>query len=267
MDIEIGKPQANLTRILDFLEQTKSVGAHLTVFPECALTGYCFDSRTEAMAYAESISGPSCEKLLEACRTLGVFVVMGMLEVDDDKLFNACVLVGPNGVVNSYRKIHLPFLGVDRFADPGDRPFAVHDVDGMRVGMNICYDSAFPESARIMSLDGADLIVLPTNFPLGGECTAEHVINARAMENNVYYASVNRIGVERGFSFIGKSKICDPYGKVLAEVPNTNESILYADVDVERARTKRIVRVPNKFVIDRIADRRPELYGRVSEPN
>ena len=126
--------------------------------------------------------------------------------------------------------------------------------------MNICYDSAFPESARVMSLQGADLIALPTNFPPGGECMVEHVVNTRAMENNIYYACVNRVGTERGFGFIGKSKICDPSGRTLDAAPHTDEAILYADIDVQRARTKRIVRVPDKHIIDRIADRRPEMY-------
>jgi predicted amidohydrolase len=203
-------------------------------------------------------------KLAETCQRLDVFAVMGMLEAAGEKLFNACVLVGPDGLVAGYRKIHLPFLGIDRFTDPGDRPFAVHEVAGIRLGMNICYDSAFPESARVMSLQGADLIVLPTNFPPGGECMAEHVVNTRAMENNIYYACVNRVGTERGFSFIGKSKICDPSGRTVDEASHTDEAILYADIDVERARTKRIVRVPDKHIIDRIADRRPEMYQRVT---
>jgi predicted amidohydrolase len=266
MDIEIGNPESNLAKMLGKLEETKGEGAKLTIFPECALTGYCFDTRDEAAPYAEPIPGPSCDKLAEACNRLNVFAVIGMLEAAGDKLFNACALVGPGGIAANYRKIHLPFLGIDRFTDPGDRPFAVHDAAGMRVGMNICYDSSFPESARVMSLDGADLIALPTNFPPGAECTAAHVINTRAMENNVYYACVNRVGIERGFSFIGQSKICDPSGKVLAEARHTDEAIIYAEVDVERARTKRIERVPDKHIIDRFKDRRPEMYDRVAAP-
>jgi predicted amidohydrolase len=187
-----------------------------------------------------------------------------MLEASDGKLFNACVLIGPDGIVAGYRKIHLPFLGIDRFTDPGDRPFSVHSAGELRVGMNICYDSAFPESARVMALDGADLIALPTNFPPGAECMAAHVANTRAMENNVYYACVNRVGTERGFPFIGQSKICDPSGRLLAEAAHTNEEILYADIDIQRARTKRIVRVPDKHIIDRFNDRRPEMYGRIN---
>ncbi len=266
MDVQLGQVAANLDTMIERLEVAAATGARLTIFPECSLSGYCFDSREEAMPFAEAIPGPSCERLAAACSRLGAFAIMGMLESSGDKLFNACVLVGPSGVVASYRKIHLPFLGIDRFTDPGDRPFAVHSVGELRVGMNICYDSAFPESARVMALDGADLIALPTNFPPGAECMAAHVANTRAMENNVYYACVNRVGTEREFAFIGQSKICDPSGRPLAEALHTNEEILYADLDIQRARSKRIVRVPDKHIIDRFADRRPEMYGRITAP-
>ncbi len=264
MDVQLGQPESNLAAMIAKLEMAVEAGAQLAIFPECSLSGYCFDNREEAMPYAETITGPSCERLADVCERLGAFAIMGMLEAADDKLFNACVLVGPSGIVASYRKIHLPFLGIDRFTDPGDRPFAVHSAGELRVGMNICYDSAFPEAARVMALDGADLIALPTNFPPGAECMAAHVANTRAMENNVYYACVNRVGTERGFTFIGQSKICDPSGRPLAEALHTNEEILYADIDVQRARSKRIVRVPEKHIIDRFKDRRPEMYGRIN---
>lgn len=265
MDVTLGDTTSNLERITQSLEVTAAAGASLTVFPECAATGYCFDSLEEARDYGESIPGPSTERIGLVCAQLGVFAVFGLLEGDGKRLFNACVLMGPAGLVGSYRKIHLPFLGVDRFTTPGDRPFAVHSAGDVRVGMNICYDSAFPESARVMALAGADLIVLPTNFPPGGDCMAEHVINTRAMENKVFYACVNRVGTERGFRFIGKSKICDTYGQAVAEAPHVDEAILYAEINPEEARQKRIVRVPDKHIIDRIADRRPEMYGRISE--
>ncbi|MCB9936734.1 MAG: carbon-nitrogen hydrolase family protein [Planctomycetaceae bacterium] len=264
MDVQIGQVESNLAAMIERLEVAAATGARLTIFPECSLSGYCFDSREEALPFAESIPGPSCERLAAACSRLGTFAIMGLLEAADNKLFNACVLIGPRGIIGSYRKIHLPFLGIDRFTDPGDRPFAVHSAGELRVGMNICYDSAFPESARVMALDGADLIALPTNFPPGAECMAAHVANTRAMENNVYYACVNRVGTERGFAFIGRSKICDPSGRPLAEALHTNEELLYADIDIQRARSKRIVRVPEKHIIDRFEDRRPEMYGRIN---
>ena len=162
-----------------------------------------------------------------------------------------------------YRKIHLPFLGMDRFTTPGDRPFAVHEAAGMRIGMNICYDGGFPESARVMTLQGADLVVLPTNWPPGAECMAGCAVNTRAMENNIYYAACDRVGDERGFHFIGQSKICDPRGDTLAEAPHDREEIIYAQIDVAKARDKKIVRVPKLHEIDRVRDRRPEMYGEI----
>jgi predicted amidohydrolase len=181
-------------------------------------------------------------------------------------MYNSCVLVGPMGLIGSYRKIHLPFLGVDRFTTPGDRPFRVWDIDGLRLGLNICYDGSFPESARTMALDGADLIALPTNWPPGSECASQHMIATRAMENTIYYAAVNRVGVERGFAFIGGSRICDPTGNTLAAAEGVDETMLIAEIDVTKARNKRLVRVPGKHEINRIADRRPELYSRLTEP-
>jgi len=192
-------------------------------------------------------------------------------------MFNAAVHVGAEGVIASYRKVHLPYLGVDRFLDFGDRPFAVHVVNSspaaqssraaLRIGLNICYDSGFPESSRVLALAGADLVILPTNWPNGAETLAEHAIATRALENAIYYAAVNRVGEERGFRFIGRSRICDPSGKTLAVGSEADEEILYAEIDIEQARTKTIVRVPGKHLVDRVADRRPEFYVSLAEPH
>ena len=97
MDVCLADPASNLRAMEAHLETTAAAGAKLTIFPECALTGYCFDSREEALPFAEPVPGPSCAKLAEVCGRLDVFAVMGMLEAADDKLFNVCVLVGPEG--------------------------------------------------------------------------------------------------------------------------------------------------------------------------
>jgi predicted amidohydrolase len=267
IDIALAEPDRNLARFEDIVAETARQEARLTVFPECALPGYCFESLDEARPHAQTIPGPATERLAEACRRLDVFVVFGLLEREESgpQLYNACALVGPQGVIGSYRKVHLPFLGIDRFTTPGGR-FNVHETGGVRIGMHICYDGAFPEAGRVMALAGADLLVLPTNWPPGSECTSQHVINARAMENNVYFAAVNRVGTERGFRFIGGSKICDPSGDELAAAPHADEAILYAEIDPARARRKHIIRVRGKHEINRFADRRPETYGRIVEP-
>jgi predicted amidohydrolase len=264
-DCRFADKAANLDAIRSHLHEAASQEARLIVFPECILTGYCFPSKHEAWPHAEPIPGPSTESLAVDCRRLNVWAVVGMLERDGDRLFNACALVGPRGVVAGYRKVHRPCLGVDRFVTPGDRPFAVHDLEGLRVGMNICYDASFPESSRVLSLLGADLIVLPTNWPPEAWRTAKFVVQTRALENHVYYAAVNRIGEERGFRFIGQSRFVDCNGDLLAAAEGDEATILYAEVDPGRARNKRIVNIPGEYEVDRLADRRPEMYGPVCD--
>lgn len=267
MNVSLMDKEQNLIRIIEKMKETSAAGANLTIFPECALTGYCFASLEEAIPFAEPIPGPSTERLQQVCDDLNHSVVLGMLEDADQGVYNAAVQITPEGVLSSYRKIHLPFLGVDRFATPGDRELAVHQHLQMRIGLNICYDSAFPESARVMTLLGADIILLPTNWPDGADCVAEHAINTRAMENGIYYCAINRVGEERGFQFIGKSRICDPSGKTLASSQGKDEEILYAIIDPSISRNKRVDRVPDKHVIDRLADRRPEMYGQIVKPH
>jgi 5-aminopentanamidase len=267
MDVLLKETDRNLSRMTERLRETCAKGAKLTVFPECALSGYCFENLDEARPFAQSIPGPATETMRAACAELGCYAIFGLLERDGEKVFNAAALVGPAGVIGSYRKVHLPYLGIDMFTSYGDRPFAVHSAGELKVGMNICYDAAFPEASRSLALQGADLIALPTNWPPGSECTAASIINARAIENAVYFIAVNRVGTERGFEFIGRSKIADPSGQTMTEARGTGEEILYADIDVAKSRRKHIIRVPNKHEIDRLADRRPEMYGALVEPH
>ena len=267
MEPKLGRLAENLGRILERLGEAAGAGAHLVVFPECALSGYGFSSREEGVAHAVPIDGAEVRRVVEACRRHRCFCIFGLLERDGARLFNACVLTGPEGVAGCYRKVHLPYLGIDMFVDPGDRPFAVHDAGGLRVGMHICYDGSFPETARVLSLLGADLIVLPTNWPTHSECAAEHMIPTRAMENTVYALAVNRVGEESGFRFIGSSSIVDPNGRVLARAGADSDEVLIAEIDPARARQKHLVRVPGRHEIDRFADRRPRFYQPLVAPN
>lgn len=264
MDCFLKDKQRNLTRIRERLAEAARNGAKVVVFPECALTGYGYDSKEDAWPFAEPVPGPSVEAIAGDCREHQVWAVVGSLERVEagGELFNVAVLVGPEGVVAAYRKIHLPFLGVDRYTTPGDRPFTVHDIGGLRIGMNICYDGGFPESARCLMLQGADLVVLPTNWPGGAMRVAKFVIQTRAMENHIYYAACNRVGDEAGFHFIGQSRIVDVNGDLMASCEE-GETILYADIEPERARDKQIVNVPGLYELHRTRDRRPEMYGEI----
>ena len=103
--------------------------------------------------------------------------------------------------------------------------------------------------------------------PPGAECTADCVVSARALENKVYFLAVNRSGSERGFEFIGRSKIADPSGELIVAADDAEPTILYADIDVQRARQKKVVRIPGQFELDRFVDRRPQFYRRLTEPD
>jgi len=267
MDPKITRNEKNLEKMLLGTREAAGEGAALIVFPECALTGYVFNSRKEALPFAETVPGPATEGLATVCRELGVYVVFGLLEVDNDRFYNAAALVGPQGLVGGYRKNHLPFLGVDRFVDPGDRPFAVHRTPVGNIGMHICYDCNFPESGRIMTLQGADILALPTNWPGTRGHIPDYVVNTRALENRVHVVAVDRVGVERGVRFLGRSKIANAVGDTLASGSKRREEILYGEVSLAQARQKRIVIKPGEFELDFIRDRRPELYGDLVRPD
>jgi predicted amidohydrolase len=262
MDCALGDVARNRAAVIAKLYAAADRGAKLVVFPECVLSGYGFESREQARTVAESIPGPSTDAIANACAKRGVWAVFGLLEAaPDGKLYNACALVGPTGHVADYRKVHLPCLGADRFTDPGDRPFAVHDIGGLKIGMNICFDGSFPESARILTLLGADLVVLPTNWTTNSRMMATLVSAARAWENHIYYLAVNRVGDEAGFRYLGLSSCADCSGNVLHWAPEVEEAIFTMEVDPAVARQKRVVTCAGVFEIDRVNWRRPELYG------
>ena len=261
MDCTLGEGVANRAAIMAKLQQASDRGAKLIVFPECVVTGYGFESRNQIRAVAEPLPGPSTDAIAGSCAKLGVWAVFGLMEAaPDGKLYNACALVGPSGFVARYRKIHLPCLGADRFTDPGDRPFAVHDLGGLKIGMNICFDGSFPESARILTLLGADLVVLPTNWATHSRTMAQLVSAARAWENHIYYLAVNRVGEESGFHYLGLSSAADCLANTRF-APEGEEAILTMEVDPALARQKRVVTCAGVFEIDRVNWRRPELYA------
>jgi len=266
MDCLLGEPMANRGKIIGQTRAAAERDAKLVIFPECAITGYAFESLEEAVPFAEKLDGPSSEALANVCRETGVYAAAGFIESDSDKFYNSVMLVGPEGVVGSYRKVHLPFLGIDRFLSPGDRPFQVFELPFGKVGLNICYDISFPESSRVLKLMGAELIVLPTNWPPGAWRSPEFVVNTRALENHLFYAACNRAGSERGWQFIGRSKVVDCSGDTLAEAGTDAEELLTVSMDLQEANNNHIVNVPGAYEFDRLADRRPEMYELINEP-
>src|SRR5919202_314981 len=202
----LGEVERNLEQCLARLDEAVAAGAQLLVLPE-------------------------------GCGRHGVHVVCGMLERDGDLLRNAAVLFGPDGLIGSYRKTHLPFLGVDRFTTPGDE-LPVFDTALGRIGVEICYDLRFPEVTRTLALHGAEIVAHPTNFPLAARIQTELITVARAAENRIFLLTANRCGKERWAEFCGWSQIVDPFGQRLAETGVAGEALLVAAIDVEQARDK-----------------------------
>lgn len=265
MDCQLGDIELNLRRMREFLEMAAANDAQLVVFPECALAGYCYRSKEEAWPFAQMIPGPATKEIAAECEKLNLFAVFGLLEKDESHLFNSVACVGPSGLIASYRKTHLPYLGIDRFVTPGNRPYQVFDLGGLRVGILICFDGSFPEPCRVLALQGADLIVLPTNWPEGAWCSSAHTPAMRAHENHLYFLACNRVGIEGAFRFIGRSRITDWNGVDLAYLEEAKEGMILAELDPQAARQKRVVNVPGEYELDRIAGRRPELYGPLVE--
>ena len=249
-----GEVEKNLEQAIDAI---KGIQADLVVLPELFSTGYQFISKEEAMELSEEIpSGPSCEKLIEFARIKKIFMVFGIAERQKDQLFNSAVLIGPDGFIGKYRKAHL-FFEEKLFFDPGDTGFKVYDIGIARLGIMICFDWWFPEAARTLALNGADIICHPANLVLQS-CQRSMVI--RSLENAVYTVTANRIGSEsRGgkeeLVFTGESQLLSPGGERLLGLSRGKEEISVVDIDVKKARDKSITSFNDRF-----KDRRPELY-------
>jgi 5-aminopentanamidase len=243
------------------LEDAAAAGCSLLVLTECALSGYLFETPEEAARAAEEVPGPATEALARTCTRLGLHAVVGLLERDGDLLRNTAVLLGPGGLVGSYRKCHLPALGVDRFVTPGEGPFEPFETPLGLVGIQICYELRFPEVSRAYALAGAELIAHPTNWPGGARPVADFVTRSRALENRVFLLTADRVGDERWARFGGWSQIVDPAGRRLAQAEEGAEGLVVAEVDPAEARVKDLAPERGQYELRLFDDRRPELYG------
>ncbi|RQW00394.1 acyltransferase [bacterium] len=248
-----GDKQANQKKIEALIHGHE---ADLWVMPELALTGYEFKDRKEACELAEEIpGGESTQWLHKLCRDLNCHAVIGLAERDRDEVFNSCIIVGPDGLIGAYRKLHLFDREKLRF-DPGARPLVVYDIGKARVGMMICYDWIYPEVTRTLMLKGAQVIAHPTNLVMP---YCQQSMRTRTLENRVFAVTANRVGREerdeRVIKFTGRSQILSQLGDMLAFGDESHSSCLVAEINPAAADDKRV----NPFN-DLIADRRSEFY-------
>jgi len=244
------------TNIEQSVELIRSVRCDLIVLPELCTSGYNFASIDEVRDLAEAApDGPSCTAWRDVARETGCTVVGGFAEMGGDELYNSCALVRPDGTLHVYRKVHL-FDREKKWFRPGDT-FAVHRVGSANVGLMICFDWIFPESARTLAVAGADILCHPANLVLPW-CGRAMV--TRCVENRVFAITANRWGSEdrhgHSLTFTGGSQIVAPDGTVLARAEQTGDCAMVVEIDPAVGRDKAI----NEYN-DLMADRRPECYG------
>ncbi len=249
-----GRVRANVRYVL---ERLSSADADLIVLPELFNTGYQFVSRREADRLAEEIpEGYTVRQLAAFARRRRIHLVAGIAERRGRRLYNSAVLIGPEGVIERYRKAHL-FYEERLWFSPGNTGFKVTAVGDIRVGLMVCFDWFFPEVARVLALKGADVICHPANLVLP-YCPPAMV--TRCIENRVFAVTANRVGAEeRGgkerLTYIGQSQIVSPSGEILHRASPDQEELKVIEIDPRQARRKALNRYNHLFL-----DRRIGLY-------
>jgi N-carbamoylputrescine amidase len=268
MEPKIGEKKANLARSLEKIAHAADKGARLIVLPELCNSGYVFASRQEAFALAEPVpDGPTTEAWQEAAREHNAVIVAGICERAGSVLYNSAAIVGPNGFIGTYRKVHL-WNAENLFFEPGDLGVPVWKTEFGRMAVAICYDGWFPETYRLAALQGADILCVPTNWvPMPEQPTNMFVMaNILAMggahSNSMYVAAADRIGIERDQPFLGSSLIVSHTGFPLAgPASKTEEEIIYAELNLSDARSKRVLNNFNQPLRDRRTDVYDEMLG------
>ncbi len=246
----LNDPPENISRIAGLIGKAKD--ADLIVIPELANTGYNFESKKQAVRLAEHIEDSRYLRFLaEQAGKFNLYIVSGFLETEKNLLYNTSVLIGSNGLIGKYRKIHL-FMNEFDFFEKGNLGLPVFDIGICKIGMLVCFDWVFPEVWRILALKGADIICHPSNLVLP---YAQQAVPVHGMINRTFNITANRYGTERGVTFSGKSIISGPKGETLATAAADKDEVCVTDINILEARNKKITQRNDVF-----EDRFPEDY-------
>jgi predicted amidohydrolase len=253
--------ERNFQKIEELTFKAKEQGADLVIFPELSLSGYVI--RDQYYELAETIPGPTVEKVERLAKKTGMHVIFGMPELSEKTqatIFNTAVLVSPKGLIGKYRKMYLPTHSVfeeKRYFRPGYQS-ATFQTDLGNIGLCICYDIFFPEVLRLTRLKGAQLIVCISASPAVRRSYFEILTCARAIENTAFLAYVNLVGVQDGLQFWGGSRLVSPSGDILAKAKYDEEDFVICEVDYGD------LRIAETF-IPTLRDLRPELFDKLKE--
>jgi N-carbamoylputrescine amidase len=268
-----GEVASNVAKSVQLVERAANQGANLVVLPELCNTGYVFANREEAFAVAEEIpAGPTVTAWIECAARHRLHLVAGICERAGTKLYNSAVVIGPDGYIGTFRKVHL-WNEEALFFEPGDLGFRVFHTPIGRIGVAICYDGWFPETYRLCALQGADIVCVPTNWvPIPGQAEGRQAMAnilamAAAHSNSLFIACADRVGVERGQPFEGQSLIVSYTGwPVAGPASRDSEEIILAEIDLGEARRKRNWNAFNQVLRDRRTDVYNEMLGRGAKP-
>ena len=245
------KKTFNIESLIKLTEQAAKEGAKLIVTPEMGTTGYCWLDRKEVEPYVETIPGFTTDKFLEIAKKYNCYLVVGMPEVDKETnlYYNSAVLIGPNGIVGKHRKSH-SYIAEPKWSAPGQEHL-VFETEIGKIGILICMDIHFIETARLVALQEADIIVHISNWL--GERTPGSYWISRAFENSCYLIEGNRWGLERTVQFSGGSCVINPDGSIAAVI-DKGDGLAFADIDLNWPRKRKVL---DEKIFN---DRRPEMY-------
>ncbi len=250
---DFGNIQKNREKMYSALKNKR---ADIIVLPELATSGYFFTSHKEIEDLSEPVPGPTTDKFSALSGKTGTHFVIGIPEKTGTGIYNSAVMIGPDGIELVYRKAHL-FSEEKMYFTPGNS-FDSIEINGVQIGLLVCFDHMFPEAARTLALKGVQIICHPSNLvlPEYGQLTTR----VRALENKVFWVLANRFGKEtkgeRKLTYTGESQIVSPSGEVLYRAPSGKEEFFLLDIEPEKALNKNITNLNNLF-----KDRRTELYS------
>ncbi len=231
MSCILGDREANLRKAESLLEEAIKEGVNLVVLPELFNTGYRVEERDVEMA--EPIPGPTVQWMEVLARRHNLYLVAAILEQGQSKglVYDTAVLVGPEGLLGTYRKTHLWDVESVRFTKGEE--FPVFNTAIGTIGLQICYEVGFPEGARVLTLKGADIILYPSAFGKAREYAWKIATRSRALENGAFVIAANRTGTEKEVTeFGGGSCIVNPWGEVISEARKDDEVII-SEIDLQ----------------------------------
>lgn len=256
MHPQVGDVNKNLKHLGEMLKEATALKVDVLVLPELANSGYAFESEEEVTRCAEEIpDGPYSIKLSEWSNSERL-IVAGICEKSGDHIYNSAGIFANGEHVGSYRKIHLFNREKEWFSAGMDEPPVISHL-GHQYGIMVCWDWAFPEVARILALKGTQVILHPANLVLA---YCQDAMRTRSIENGVFTATANRVGMERNLAFSGKSQITDNRAKVLLSLSEEDVGVGIIEIDPLAADEKNLTK--RNHVLE---DRKPELYQRLIE--